>query len=208
MTTEIRIGDKARTVCPLKPTGQVLVRDRTIDAASDEGWVDADTEVQIIGGTARRAIVRSSSTGETVVARQGELLPEEVAYETTPLESPPAWVERIPAVLIGIVIGVGVIPLVWLSGTPLTVFAALVPVAGAISGWLFRAYVGAAIGSVGPREDHRPRAVGIAGAVFSFSASGAAIGLAEGGFLGLSCGLMAGALLGGLLAYLWLFFFV
>ena len=84
----------------------------------------------------------------------------------------------------------------------MSVYALLVPASGAIAGRLFRSFVGIAIETIGPREDHRPRATVVALSILVASLVGSAIGLKVGlGFLGLCCGVSLGALIGGSLAY-------
>ena len=203
MSTQIFIGDQAKTIGPLKPTGKVRVNGHTLDACSEGEWIDSDADVVIIGGNTQRAVVRACSDRTNHVHKRSEPLPAGRAFATTPLQSPPAWVERINAVVIGGILGIVVIPLVWFAGAPITPYAALVPVAGAVAGWLFRIFVGNAIQSVGPREDHRPRARGIASVVLISAVIGSAVGLNIGpGFLGLCCGLVAGAFVGGTLTCL------
>jgi hypothetical protein len=178
------------------------VNGHTIDASSEGGWVDSDSDIVVVGGNLRQAIVRVPSSNADLLRNNGEPLPEEKAIETTPLESPPAWVERINSIVIGLVIGIVLIPCVWLTGTPFSLYALLVPVSGAIAGWLFRIFVGTAIQTVGPREDHRPQARTTALIVLTCSFVGSAIGLNIGlGFLGLCCGLPLGAFVGGMLTY-------
>ena len=200
--TSIQIGDSGTTLGPLKPTGRVSVNGHTVDASSEGGWIDSDSDVVVVGGNTRRVIVRVLSGVAEPPKNNGEPLPEEKAIETTPLQSPPAWVERINSVTIGLVIGIVLVPCVWLFGTPFSLYAMLVPVAGAIAGWLFRVFVGTAIQTVGPREDHRPQARVIAMIVLTCAVVASAIVLNAGfGFLGLCCGIPFGAAVGGMLAY-------
>jgi hypothetical protein len=202
MTPQIHIGDKGKTLGPLKPTGRITVMGHAIDASSEGTWIDGDVDVVIVGGNTRQAIVRLFSTAGKPPQNNGEPLPQEQPTEVTPLQSPPAWVERIYSVRIGFVIGIIFVPIAWLFGTPLSVYALFVPVSGAIAGRLFRGFVGTAIETVGPRVDHRPQATAIALFIVVASLVGSAIGLNTGlGFLGLCCGLPLGALIGGMLAY-------
>ena len=95
-----------------------------------------------------------------------------------------------------------VVLVIWQTGTPMDYSAALVPVAGAIAGVLFRAFIRSAMDSVGPREDHRPMAFAIAAVVLLVAIIGSAVGISSGnGFVGLSFGLVAGTLVGGLLCW-------
>ncbi len=202
MTTPLRIGDLGRTLGPLKPTGRVAVNDQTVDASSEGEWIDADTDILIVGGTMRRVIVRLFSSETRRPSNSGEPLPAATVAATTPLQSPPSWVEQINSVFTGLVIGIVLVPVAWLFGVQLTAYALFVPVSGAIAGWLFGSFVGSAIDSVGPREDHRPRARVAALLVLTCSLLASAIGLNAGlGFLGVCCGMPLGALVGGMLTY-------
>lgn len=203
MTKPIRIGDRGKTLGPLKPTGRVTVNDQTIEASSEGVWVDSDCDIVIVGGNRRRVIVQLY-TGETIHARNnGERLPAELAIEMTPLQSPPAWVERVNSVVIGLVIGIVLVPAAWLFGTQLSVYALFVPASGAMAGWLFRKFVGSAIETVGPRQDHRPRARATALLVITCTLVASAIVVNVGlGFVGLCFGIPLGAFVGGMLTYL------
>ncbi len=198
----IRIGEKARTVGPLRPSGRVLIHGQTFHASSEGTWIESDTDVVIVGGTTRRVVVREADHTTDSLEKRGEPLGDENAYEPTPLQSPPAWVERIDSVRIGFFLGVLLVPLVLLSGTPFTVYALGVPIAAALAGWLFRVFVAKASEAVGPREDHRSQANAIAMLTVLGTVIGAAIGMSTApGFLGLCCGIPLGALAGGILAY-------
>jgi hypothetical protein len=201
MTVEIQIGDQAKTISPLKPTGRISVNGITMDATSEGTWIDLGADVVIVGGNKRRAIVREAGGADGQLRNHGSPLPAERQFETTPLQSPPAWVERIRSVKFGLVIGIVLIPIVWLCGIPFTIYALMLPVSGAIAGWLFGIFVATAIESVGPREDHRPRARGIAAFILFCCLIGAVVGLNMGGYLGIGCGLPLGALVGGMLVY-------
>ena len=198
----IRVGEKARTVGPLRPSGRVLIRGQTIHASSEGTWIEPDTDVVVVGGTTRRVVVREDDNTTDSLKNHGELLSDGNAFESTPLQSPPAWVERIDSVRVGFIIGVLLVPLALLSGTPFTFYALGVPFAVAIAGWLFRVFVGKASEAVGPREDHRSQANAIAMLVVLCTVIGAALGLSIApGFFGLCCGIPLGALAGGILAY-------
>ena len=147
------LATREKTVGPLKPTGQITVNGHELDASSDGPWIDSATDVVIVGGNTRQAIVRVLSGAAAIhPANNREPLPDEKKFEPTPLQAPLAWVERINAVIIGLVIGIVLVPIVWLSGRPWSLFALLVPVSGAIAGRLFRSFVGTAIQSVGPQR--------------------------------------------------------
>lgn len=202
MTISIHIGDSGTTLGPLKPTGRISVNGHTIDASSEGGWIDSDSNVTVVGGTTRQAIVRVRSAVARPPQNHGEPLPDEQPIETTPLQSPPAWVERINSVAIGLVIGIVLVPCVWLFGTPISLDAILVPVAGAMAGWMFRIFVGTAVQIVGPREDHRQQARVMAMIVVTCACVASAISLNAGfGFFGLYCGIPLGTLVGGILTY-------
>lgn len=202
MATEFNIGDKGKTLGPLKPEGRIVINGITMDAASEGMWIDADADIVIVGGNSRRPIVRVYPSDQDLPRNCGQPLLEASAVETTPLQAPPAWVERTHTVLLGLAIGIVLVPIAWLFGTPLSVYAFFVPVSGAIAGWLFRVFVGTAIETVGPREDHRPRARVTALIVSICALGGAAIGANVGmGYLGLSCGITLGAFVGGMLCY-------
>jgi hypothetical protein len=203
MATEIRIGSRGQTVGPLKPGGRICIHGETLDACSQGNWIDADAHVVVIGSRASTLVVRPFCEDDPPTETLGEKLTIGGVLDTTPLHAPLALVERFNAVRAGAVVGCVLIPVVWLCGTPLTVSALLVPVAGAATGFLFRWLVRAALESVGPREDHRPRAYEIAGILIGGAAVGAIIGVSIGfGFLGLSCGLVLGALLGGVVSWI------
>jgi hypothetical protein len=198
----IRIGERARTVGPLRPSGRVLIRGQSIHASSEGTWIESDTDVVIVGGTTRRLVVRESDHTTDALEKLGEPLCDDSTYEPTPLRSPPTWVERIDSVRIGFAIGILLVPMALLSGTPFTVYALGVPFAAALAGWLFRVFVGKASEAVGPREDHRSQANAIAMVIVLSTVIGAAIALSNApGFLGLGCGILLGALAGGILAY-------
>ena len=147
-------------------------------------------------------VVREDDNTIDSLENRGELLSGGTAFESTPLQSPPAWVERIDSVRIGFIIGVLLVPLALLSGTPFKLYALGVPFAAAIAGCLCRLFVGKASEAVGLREDHRSQATAIAKPTVLCTVIGAAIGLSPGpGFFGLCCGIPLGALAGGFLAY-------
>ncbi|MEZ6090661.1 MAG: hypothetical protein R3C05_22115 [Pirellulaceae bacterium] len=64
MTTPIHIGDRGKTLGPLKPTGRVTVNGQPVEATSEGEWIDSDSDIVILGGNTRRVIVRLLS-GET-----------------------------------------------------------------------------------------------------------------------------------------------
>ncbi len=130
MTTPIHIGDRGKTLGPLKPTGRVTVNDQTIEASSEGVWIDSGSDIVIVGGNTRLAIVRVYSSEMSRPRNNGQRLPAETAMETTPLQSPPSWVERVNSVVIGLVIGIVVVPIAWLFGAPLSSYALFVPVSG------------------------------------------------------------------------------
>jgi hypothetical protein len=202
MATQIQLGMKAKTLGPLKPTGRVSIDGHTMDASSEGMWIDGDVNVVIVGGCTRQVIVRVYSNDGDLPPNSGQQLPEENAIETTPLRAPPAWVERIHSVKIGIVIGIVLVPIAWMLGTPMSSSAILVPVSCAMAGWLLQMFVGRTVEMVGPREDHRPLARATALIVLCCSLVGAAVGVNfDTGFLGLSCGIPAGALVGGVMTF-------
>lgn len=203
MDSQISIGDLATTSGPLKPSGKICIGDKAFDAATQGDWIGDGTPVVIVGGDSRRVIVRIYNEGANPPPDHGKPLQKAKANESTLLEFPLAWVERINAELLGGIMGFVMIPLAWISETPITIEALLLPFAGAVAGWLFRGSVGTALKSAGPREDHRPVAVLIAFFVVVCSLAGSAMGLAVlGGFWGLSLGLAIGALLGSVITRL------
>lgn len=200
MNKPVRIGATARTMGPLKPSGRVSVDGRSLEATSEGMWIDGDTLVVIVGGDTQRVVVRVASADSESLPASGELLAERREPETTPLQAPPAWVERINAVACGAMLGAVLVPLVWLLGTPISVYAALVPLGGAVAGQLFQWFVGNAVHSVGPREDHRAQARVTAMIVVTSALLGAGIGVSsELTFLGMCLGLPVGAFVGGML---------
>jgi hypothetical protein len=206
MASHVCRGAQGRTVGPLKPSGKICLNGETLDACSEGMWIETDTDIVVIDSRSRNLIVRPATEDVLIAETLGEILPVGDFSETTPLHAPPALVERINAIACGAVVGCFVIPLVWLSGTALSISALLVPVAGAAAGFLFERFVKGALDFAGPREDHRPKAFAIAGFVTVGTAIGACIGVNVGfGFLGISCGLILGALLGGLIIWMWIF---
>ena len=205
METEIRTGLQGKTLGPLKPLGRVRIDGQDFDACSQGDWIDAETDVVVIGSRSSNLVVRPLGELDPPTQALGEFLPVGEVPETTPLHAPPALVERFNAIAAGAVIGGVLIPVVWLRGTPLSFSAILLPVAGAVWGFVFQWFVRGALESVGPREDHRPRACEIAATVTGGAAIGAFIGLNIGfGFLGISCGLVIGALVAGIVNWIML----
>ncbi len=198
MATDIREGARGQTAGPLKPAGRICIGGATFDACSEGSWIGADTDVVVVGSRSNNLVVRPLREDDPATETLGDVLPLGDAGQTTPLHAPPALVERFNAIVAGAVVGCVLIPIVWRYGTPLSISAVCVPVAGAAAGFLFQWFVTGALQSVGPREDHRPRAYEIAGIVTGGAAIGAFIGVIAGfGFPGVSCGLVLGALLGG-----------
>ncbi len=200
MTSPIRIGDIGTTLSPMKPTGRVSVNGQRMDASSEGAWIDSGVDIVIVGGNTRQAIVRELCKDPGNPQNHGEPLLEVKAIQT-PLQSPPARVEQINSVVVGLVIGVVLMPVVWLTGTPFSLDALLVPLAGAVAGWIFRMFLAMAVDSAGPREDHRPRATGIALLMLLCCIVGSVITINAGfGFLGLCFSLPFGAFLGGVVS--------
>jgi hypothetical protein len=199
MTVPIHIGDRGQTLGPLKPTGRIDVNGSTISSSSEGGWIDAETDVVIVGGNQGQAIVRAFSSDASLPQDNGVPLPEENEIETDPQQSPPAFVERVNSVAIGLLLGVVLVPIVWSTGTSFSSFSYLMPVSGLATGWLFRMFVGTAIQTVGPNTDHRPTATMIALTILLCCGIGTVIALDMGlGFLGLSYSLPLSALAGGM----------
>ena len=76
----------------------------TIDASSEGTWIDDDVDVVIVGGNTRQAIVRLVSTDAKLPPNTGEPLAKEPSIHVSSLHSPPAWVERINSVRIGLIL--------------------------------------------------------------------------------------------------------
>lgn len=198
MATDVRKGSRGQTVGPLKPAGRIRINGVTLDACSEGNWIDAETDVVVIGSRSSTLVVRVFGEGDPETEPVGEILPINDVPDSTPLHAPPALVERFNPILAGAVVGCVLIPVGWLCSISLDLWACFVPLAGAASGFVYRWFLRGALDSVGPREDHRPRAYEIAGVVIGGAAIGAFIGVSVGfGFVGLSCGLVLGALLGG-----------
>lgn len=199
----IRIGDRAMTRGPLKPSGQVRLGEVMLAAVSSGEWIEAGQEVEIIGGNRDRVQVRLFSRERAHLESHGQPLPERQQETVEPLEAPRAWVERINSVKIGAVAGAIVGLVVWLQGEPLTVSALSVPLAGAIAGLVFRRLVAIPAEAAGPRADHRPLATGIAFGVCFTTIIGAVIGFdVSGTFLGTSLGLVIGTVTAGMVIFM------
>ena len=200
MAALIRIGDRGFTRGPWKPAGQIRVGEESVDATSSGQWIDGDAEVKVVGGNMDRVLVRPVLGNQTRLGNHGQPLTAWPQESTESLEAPPAWVERINPVKIGFIAGVMIGLVVWLQGEPLSLSTVSVPVAGAISGWVFRRLVAIPAEAAGPRSDHRllarMTAVGVClatmiGAIIGYSASGT--------FLVTSLGLIAGSVTAGII---------
>ena len=199
MSSGIRIGDRGRTRGPLKPAGQIRTGDKMLDAVSSGEWIDSDTEVEIIGGNEDRVLVQPVLSNQPQLTNQGQPLVAQQKETPQPLKAPPAWVERIDPVRLGVIAGAIIGLFVWIRGVPLSPASLSVPVAGGISGWVFRRLVAIPAEAVGPRTDHRPFAIAIAFGVCIFAMLGAIIGLdVSGTFLGTGLGLVIGTVVAGL----------
>ena len=200
MSDEIRIGERATTKGPLKPSGQIRMGNTVISAVSTGEWIDSDIAVEIVGGTQDRVQVRPVDTEQTQLTNHGQSLAGRQHESADTLEAPPAWVEKINPIGIGFVAGTIIGLVVWVEGEPLSVFALSVPLAGAISGWMFRRLVAIPAEAAGPRADHRPLATAIAFGVCFATILGAMIGFnVSGNFLGTSCGLIVGSVTSGMM---------
>ncbi|KAA5542118.1 hypothetical protein FYK55_15020 [Roseiconus nitratireducens] len=207
MSAPIHIGDTAKTVGPLKPTGRIQIHDRLFDARSEGEWIESNTEVVVVGGDHSSILIRPRAEVTEPLAREGEPLSARAASEETPLQAPAGRIERINAVAIGGLVGLILLALLWWSGTKVTWQAVLVPLAGTIAGALFQLFVRTASDFAGPRSDHRPAAIGIGCVVLVGTMLGSVVGWNVGaGFVELSVGLVTGTLLAGVLAYAALMF--
>ena len=203
MRSAIRIGDRGMTRGPLKPAGQIRVRDRMLNAMSNGEWIDSDTEVEIVGGSEDRVLVQPVHKNHPQLTSYGQPLAAQRQESSEPLEAPPAWIERINPLKAGIVVGVIIGFVVWLQGTPLSLSALSVPLAGVISGWVFRRLVAIPAEAVGPRSDHRPFANAVAFGVCFTTIVGAFIGFGVSGtFLGTSLGLVIGTVTAGIVIFM------
>lgn len=200
MSKTIHIGDKGTSIGPLKPAGQINIDGQKIDAISKGEWINANTEVVIIGGSNDCVIVRENSANLQPPKDIGTPLVEKVETESIPLQFPPAIVERVNTVVIGLIIGALLIPALWFVGLPFQPAALLLPLSGAVTGWLVQKFVGTASPLVGPREDHRPRAnlVAIILLLICLGSSVVVFNLGF-GFLGLGLTMPLSTLVGGLL---------
>ena len=199
MSEMIHIGDRARTRGPLKPSGQISVGELTLTAVSSGEWIDAGKEVESIGGNRDRVHVRHYSGEQAQLENHGQPLTERQQETVEPLEAPPAWVEKINPVKIGVIAGAAIGMVVWLQDVPFSPSALSVPLAGVICGWMFRRLVAIPAEAAGPRADHRPLAIGIAFLVCISTFVGAIIGFnVSGTFLGTSLGLVIGTVTAGI----------
>ena len=203
MAALIRVGDRGLTRGPLKPAGQIRVGDENLDATSSGEWIDGDTEVEIVGGSEDRVLVRPLLGKQTRLRNHGQPLATRPQESSQSLEAPPAWVERINPIKIGFVAGMIIGLAIWLQGEPLSFATLSVPLAGVVSGWMFRRLVAIPAEAAGPRADHRPLARTIAIGVCFATILGVMTGFnVSGSFLGTSCGLMIGTLAAGILVAL------
>lgn len=203
MKSLTRIGDRALSLGPLKPTGKVRLGEAVVAAASTGEWIDSDTQVEVIGRDGDRLTVRPVRDGEPQLTNHGQPLAERRQESLEPLEAPPAWVERINPVKIGFFIGAIIGFVVWLQGAPLSLSALSVPLAGAIAGWAFRRLVAIPAEAAGPRSDHRPFANAVAFGVCFTTIVAAFIGYGVSGtFLGTSTGLVIGTVAVGMLIFM------
>ena len=62
------VGDKGRCRSALRPTGQVLFEDECIEACTEGEYLDAGTEVQIIGIDAQHIFVRKTPPAQATAA--------------------------------------------------------------------------------------------------------------------------------------------
>ena len=201
MNDEILIGDKGRTVSPLKPTGKVRINGQILDANSGGSWVDMEVEVVVVGGHLHDVSVREVNDDLGAIAHLGRPLMSRKIKET-PLHAPRLAVERLPAVPIGLVMGIVLITSAYANGIPLTLDAICVPIAGAIAGYIFQLFVRGPFAAVGPREEHR-HFVRIA--AFSVPA-GVVAGVVAGfwyevGFATFGIGIVVAAIAGGVLGF-------
>jgi hypothetical protein len=170
-------------------------------------WIDSNVEVEIVSGTQDRVQVRPVCTDGTRLKNHGQPLLEPPKQSVDALEAPPAWVERINPIQIGFVGGAVIGLIIWIQGEPLSLAALSVPMAGALSGWIFRKLVGIPAEAAGPYADHRPMAIGVAFAICFVTCIGALIGFdVSGSFLGTSCGLVTGTVVSGVLIAILVFF--
>lgn len=204
MTKQIEMGTSGRTVGPLRPTGRVRIGDETFEARSEGSWVDADVDVVVVGQSPFGLVVRLRTEAEVDSngnSRTSEISPGTTA-ETTPLNAPPALVERINGVVFGTIIACLLIPIAWLNGEPLSLYALLMPASGVVAGAVFQWCVRGAGDFMGPRANHRPLAYFVAAVVVLGAAIGVIAGLGSGfGFLGLAGALVLGTFLGGAFAW-------
>jgi hypothetical protein len=188
----------------LRPSGKVQIDGKTFEASSEGTWIDTDAEVFVVGRSSFGLVVRPATEAgegprddstESVVSGGN-------AAETTPLNAPPALVERINAFRFGLIAAGILVSLGLLAGKPLTLSALFAPVGGMLAGLVFQGCVRGASDFVGPRVDHRFLAYIVATLAILGAATGVIFGLgSEFGYLGLSAGLVLGTLLGGLLAW-------
>ena len=200
MTEQISMGVRGRAIGPLRPSGRIQIDGETFEASSEGTWIDNDAEVVVVGRRAFGLVVRPAN--ETKEKPTANSVASTVSSETTPLNAPPAFVERINGIAFGVIAAGLLVSLGLLTGKPLSLSALLTPVGGVVAGVIFQWCVRGAIDFVGPRVDHRPLAYVVATMTMLGAAAGVVFGLGSGfGFLGLSVGLALGTLLGGLLAW-------
>ena len=203
MPRQHQIGQTGTTRGPLKPTGRIEVDGQTLDAKAESGWIDADTEVVIIAGHAGLVTVREASEVTTSPEDSGAPLAAAPRPEVTPLQSPPAFVERTNHPLLGLIVGGLVSGILLWRGAPGGWDVALPLVAGFLAGKLARVFIGGAVEAEASREDHRPAARVIAIGLAGSTILGIIVALnLQSTYISGSAGLLAGTALGGI--FLWL----
>ena len=194
----VQKGARGTTLSPLRPSGRIVLDGTTYEARSQGHWIDCDTEIVVIDSRAGNVIVRQANENDALADPDGESLAVGEATISTPLHAPTSKVERINSVLWGTIVGCLIIPIALLSGQVVSFAIILLPLAGTCAGLIFRVFVGQAIHSVAPREDHRVRAYMIASLLLVGAAVGSCVGAVTGlGIFGISMGLVLGALAGG-----------
>lgn len=214
MNRILRVGDQGETLGPLNPMGRISVNDEEVEARSEGEWIASDRKVLIVGGDTGRVVVREIKVREihsdgslapdgNSHLKHGNPLPPQKHFEGTPLQSPPSRVEQIHFIKTGFGLGILILLIAWFVDLPIDGASILLPVSGAVSGWFARFFVGTAIESVGPREDHRPRARAIMLFLVLCSLAGSGVGLSLGmGMTGICLGITLGTLIGGIISYI------
>jgi len=208
MANQLCFGERGYTNGPLKPGGEIRVGNQNVQATSKGEWIDDQVEVEIIGGTNHRVVVRQYEPDAPTVDHLGMPLPGHESQGAMPIEYPRSWIEQIHLESIGALLGMFAAIAIWLQGEPVSPFAIGLPIAGGFVGHAIRRLATYCGDFVGAYADPRPLVRGIAGLIFVGTLLGVSIGYAVGGnFFGATAGIFIGAFLAAATAFLVAAFF-